>query len=289
MKYINDQPMMFIRNILSLRGKNLLARTDLAELLTEYRETLIAEGTMTRKAVTREGDRMRACLLGRLRMDYASFVTVVTRILKEPLPDDPEMLRKLALPTKVKDICGQVFFRLTVTGFSHSDGTKTYWTCKCECGNVAICDAYNLIAGRNKSCGCLKAAGGIVYTPAYQAWLDVRKRVGVKVSDSSGKLVKTRLSPRWNSFDSFFEDMGKRSGKRMVVLRPGKYIYCKSNCVWGGVVVCSPPATREVTIGGISAKVWAKRHNVPLALAVEDHAHGFSPEAIIFRRCEELD
>ena len=58
---------------------------------------------------------------------------------------------------RAKDIRGQKFGRLTVIDrVEHQKGTgKTFWLCKCECGNYSIVDGYAL-KGRIRSCGCLQ-------------------------------------------------------------------------------------------------------------------------------------
>lgn len=54
------------------------------------------------------------------------------------------------------DLIGQKFGRLTVIEFSHTDGEKSYWLCKCNCGNETIVIGNNLKRGTTNSCGCLK-------------------------------------------------------------------------------------------------------------------------------------
>lgn len=57
---------------------------------------------------------------------------------------------------KIYNYTGKQFNRLTVI---REDGTDTHgnkmWLCKCECGNEARVNTYNLKTGRIKSCGCL--------------------------------------------------------------------------------------------------------------------------------------
>lgn len=54
------------------------------------------------------------------------------------------------------DITGKKYGRLLVIGHYHSDMKKSYWKCKCECGNEIICIGDNLKNGHTKSCGCLR-------------------------------------------------------------------------------------------------------------------------------------
>lgn len=57
-----------------------------------------------------------------------------------------------------KDITGQRYGKLTVIERDLSkQSTATYWTCKCDCGNVVSVRGSNLRASNNptRSCGCL--------------------------------------------------------------------------------------------------------------------------------------
>lgn len=53
------------------------------------------------------------------------------------------------------DLTGQRFGRLTVIERSNNKGRRVAWLCYCDCGNKVIALSERLIAGRNKSCGCL--------------------------------------------------------------------------------------------------------------------------------------
>ena len=58
------------------------------------------------------------------------------------------------LPKK-ENLLNQVFSRLQVIDSAPSKNGKTYWLCKCACGNTCIARADQLKSGRTKSCGCL--------------------------------------------------------------------------------------------------------------------------------------
>ncbi len=56
-----------------------------------------------------------------------------------------------------KDITGMRFGKLTVTGPEESAGSgKSYWRCRCDCGEETVVEYYHLIRGTTKSCGCLR-------------------------------------------------------------------------------------------------------------------------------------
>ena len=57
---------------------------------------------------------------------------------------------------KVKDLTGQRFGRLVVIGIDPDSVRKTYWYCRCDCGNTKKVRSDSLQSGRIRSCGCLK-------------------------------------------------------------------------------------------------------------------------------------
>lgn len=60
------------------------------------------------------------------------------------------------MSSKLKDLTGDKFGRLTVINRSKNIGKHAAWLCKCECGNVKIIRSDHLIYGYTKSCGCLE-------------------------------------------------------------------------------------------------------------------------------------
>ena len=59
--------------------------------------------------------------------------------------------------SKLIDLTGQKFGRLTVVSKSKEHSTKVKWLCKCDCGNEKLVSVIgsNLKSGYTKSCGCL--------------------------------------------------------------------------------------------------------------------------------------
>lgn len=59
--------------------------------------------------------------------------------------------------SKIKSLKGMKFGRLTViANLPIIKNKRTYWLCKCECGNEKFVDAKHLKAGAIRSCGCLR-------------------------------------------------------------------------------------------------------------------------------------
>lgn len=59
------------------------------------------------------------------------------------------------LVTNIMDISGKRFNMLTAL-FPVISQKRTYWLCKCDCGNEIVCRADGLKTGHTKSCGCWK-------------------------------------------------------------------------------------------------------------------------------------
>lgn len=55
---------------------------------------------------------------------------------------------------KAIDITNQKFGKLTAIKKAPSRSGKTYWLCKCECGNEKEVQTTHLTSGATKSCGC---------------------------------------------------------------------------------------------------------------------------------------
>ena len=69
--------------------------------------------------------------------------------------------------SRLKDLTGMKFGKLTVVGIDHKEkrkngSTRIYWYCLCDCGNITIIDGEHLKSGNTRSCGCLN------HTPRFE-------------------------------------------------------------------------------------------------------------------------
>ena len=89
--------------------------------------------------------------------------------------------------SKLIDLTGQEFGRLVVIKRAPNNKRRTFWVCKCDCGNEKVINGYSLVSGYTKSCGCLHrescierftkhgyAVGG--GTTEYRMYHDAKKR-----------------------------------------------------------------------------------------------------------------
>lgn len=133
-------------------------------------------------------------------------------------------------PSKL-DLTGRKSGQLTVLGFSHSDGIRTYWNCVCSCGNT-VTFASNKISrsyGARQFCGnkCpdfLKFISkkhkthGMTNHPAYRAWQ--RHRIS--------------FCQEWReSFEAFWRDMGPSYRPKSALRRfDESRSFEAGNCYW---------------------------------------------------------
>ena len=73
------------------------------------------------------------------------------------------------------NLVGRTFGRLTVLAREGSTGQtprRPLWRCRCLCGCELVVRAASLLAGRTRSCGCLRAelARGAVAAARAQRW-----------------------------------------------------------------------------------------------------------------------
>lgn len=146
------------------------------------------------------------------------------------------------------DLIGKVFGRLTAIDKNRLDKNGHWiWNCACSCGKTTDVYATNLIRGLTTSCGCYRKEVGSNRTThgqsresgrtsEYGSWCSMKCRCtnpkNRKFNDYGGRGIG--ICDRWmNSFENFFEDMGKKPGKGYSVGRINNELgYMPTNCRW---------------------------------------------------------
>lgn len=86
---------------------------------------------------------------------------------------------------RFRDLTGQRFGKLTVTGRAPTAGRRTCWWCQCDCGSkIKSVWAEKLMAGKTASCGCHRAEStgnrrrthGQTGTRDYRIWHNMMRR-----------------------------------------------------------------------------------------------------------------
>lgn len=92
----------------------------------------------------------------RCQCDCGNIVEIVSSSLRYGKTKSCGCLQKEITKGKCLDnLIGKTFDKLTVIDRAENKSGKTYWKCKCDCGNIVIIDAYRLKSGKAKSCGCI--------------------------------------------------------------------------------------------------------------------------------------
>lgn len=118
--------------------------------------------------------------------------------------------------TKILDLIGQKFGRLTVIEFNSIKNRASYWKCKCDCGTEIITSGNNLRTGHTKSCGCIQKeftrsinlSHNLSRTKLYNVWTGMKMRCYNPQNRSypryGGRGIK--VCDEWlNDFKSFYE------------------------------------------------------------------------------------
>lgn len=150
----------------------------------------------------------------------------------------------IATPSRVKDITGQTFGKLTVLAFSEiRPKLGAYWACHCECGRDTVHRGADLRQGRIISCGCHKAqrmreaatTHGLSHLPIFGRWCGMIQRCNDPnhvAYDRYGAKGIT-VCERWLSFENFYADMGEPpTAHHSIERRNGSLGYFKDNCYW---------------------------------------------------------
>jgi len=147
---------------------------------------------------------------------------------------------KRVYPGSRRELRGEVFGNLTVERYSRYEDHRTYWLCRCTCGEVVEVPAYRLVNGKRKSCrvnGHNWQMPGIrsEHLKEYSVWSGMRQRCENPLHEAyknyGGRGIK--VCERWKTFANFISDMGPRPTAKHTIEREENSVgYEPMNCVW---------------------------------------------------------
>lgn len=143
---------------------------------------------------------------------------------------------------RTPNLTGQTFGRLTVVGYAGSDGKKSHWTVRCECGAEKTVVGSELRKGKTNSCGCLRLemvkkprSHGMSYQPQYATWRAMVDRCRLPSHKAYARYGGRGITvcPEWDTFEKFWEDMGPTYVPGLSLDRIDNNAgYSKDNCRW---------------------------------------------------------
>lgn len=191
--------------------------------------------------------------------------------------------------SRLNDLTGKRFSRLTVVKYHHSENGNRYWFCKCDCGNEAVVMTKDLNYGSVKSCGCLMIEtrrknrsmsvkhGYSHKERLYEIWKNMRRRC----HDPSNKRAKSyylkgiTICDEWNDYEEF-RAWALANGYRddLTIDRidvNGNYE--PSNCRWATAKQQANNCTRNrfITYGGMTKTMSEWADYVGLKYSVLNH------------------
>ena len=134
---------------------------------------------------------------------------------------------------KALDLIGQKFGKLTPIERLPSRNGKTYWLCKCECGNYTQVQTTHLRSGATKGCGCLhtipikKSIMESISDEEFKqivesssTYKEITERCGYSSTGGSQKIIKDRIEKQNLNFIS-----SKTSNKK----REDSEVFCENS------------------------------------------------------------
>lgn len=194
----------------------------------------------------------------------------------------------------MEDLRGRIFSEWEVLGPSKRKTTRSalLWWCRCSCGTEKFVNHYHLVDGASRSCRkCSSEKNTSLVTHGYtrdrkkkpireyRVWKAMRDRCAHHPRYTSRNIL---VCEEWNSFEKFFEDMGRCPDGYSLDRIDNSKGYSKSNCRWASNIQQARNRTnnRILTFNGESLNVieWAEKLGVSSTALYMRLSNGWSTE-----------
>lgn len=239
-------------------------------------------------------------IFGSDNLTFNRFKFIMEEVLKEPIPDDPEIIH-LSKLGRGKDLRGQIFGRLTVIEYVGIINGNLRWKCKCsniiggveKCGNETVVNGRDLLARNTTSCGCYQRecnsinhmTHGKEGTIEYMIWSSMLQRCINKNYKQYHRYGGRGITvcDRWlNSFENFYADMGDRPEGMSIDRRDNDGNYEPSNCRWATKTEQSRNRCNNLKFDdGTVLKDFIYENNIPYRRAIRAYYKGLTKAEIL--------
>jgi hypothetical protein len=164
--------------------------------------------------------------------------------------------------------------------------SRRYWLCVCTCGKQSVVDGKELRTGRSTGCyRCRAKKHGMRDKPEYVVWKRMKSRCEQTTNQDfrhyGGRGI--RVCDEWQSFASFYRDMGPRPTPKHTIERIKNHLgYSKDNCRWATrkEQARNTRRNRLLTLHGVTKSIpdWAELVGVSYQTIGQRLRYGWSVE-----------
>ncbi len=184
------------------------------------------------------------------------------------------------------NMVGQRFGQLVIIKQTSEERRPIRWHCKCDCGELCTTSGILMRQGITKSCGCYRRERGREHgstirlrhgeardgqmTSEYRTWDSMKQRCSNpnhrQFANYGGRGI--RVCRRWQKFENFLADMGRRSSDRHSLDRINNNRgYSLANCRWATSTQQNRNnrGNRRITINGVSKTLVEWLETAPIS------------------------